>query len=81
MRPSALDECWTHRLYDAWVENERREHAFLVRMWCESGNAGRRAEWRGSVEHLVTKQRRYFRDLADLTAFILTHQLTDDGKN
>ncbi len=80
IRPIALDAIWTHSLYHAWVENERREHAFLVRMWCESGGAGRRAEWRGSVEHLATKQRRYFRDPADLNAFILTHQLTDDCK-
>lgn len=81
IRPIALDALWTHRIYDACVENERREHAFLVRTWCESGRAGRRAEWRGSVEHLGTKERYYFRELADLDAFILTHQLTDDGKH
>jgi hypothetical protein len=62
------------------VENERPEHAFLVRTWRESGAAGARAEWRGSVEHLPTKQRRYFRDFADLCAFILTHQLADNSK-
>lgn len=68
-------------MYDERMENERREHAFLVRTWCESGLAGARPEWRGSVDHLPSKQRRYFRDLADLTAFILTHQLTEPEKS
>jgi hypothetical protein len=62
------------------VENERFEHAFLVRTWCESGESDAPAEWRGSVEHLGTKQRRYFRDLSDLCAFILTHRLTEHSK-
>jgi hypothetical protein len=62
------------------VEKERFEHTFLVRTWCESGEADAPAEWRGSVEHLATKQRRYFRDFADLCAFILTHQLIDSMK-
>jgi hypothetical protein len=72
-----LDELWTATIYHVRVENERREHAFLVRTWSESGSAGAREEWRGSVEHLPTKQRRYFRELSELTAFILTHQLID----
>ncbi len=72
-----MDELWTATIYHVLVENDRREHAFLVRTWCETGSAGSRAEWRGSVEHLATKQRRYFRDLSELTAFILTHQLID----
>jgi hypothetical protein len=62
------------------VETERPEHAFLVRTWRETGAGGGRAEWRGSVEHLPTKQRRYFRDLADLCAFVLTYQLAEDTK-
>ena len=76
----ALDACWTASLYDAPVENERFEHAFLVRTWCEPGDAGGRADWRGSVEHLATKQRRYFRELSDLGAFILAHQLAQNPK-
>ena len=69
-----MDGLWTARGYDTGVENERPEHAFLVRTWREPGDAGGHAEWRGLVEHLHTKQRRYFRDLGDLCAFILTHQ-------
>ena len=62
------------------MENERSEHAFLVRTWRETGDAGDRAEWRGSVEHLGSKQRRYFGQLSDLCAFILTHQLGERSK-
>jgi hypothetical protein len=75
-----LDAFWTAPLYDAPVENERFEHAFLVRTWCEPGGADGGREWRGSVEHLATKQRRYFRELSDLGAFILTHQLARKAK-
>jgi hypothetical protein len=61
------------------VESGRTEHAFLVRTWREAGgsSAHASAEWRGSVEHLATKERRYFRDFADLCAFILKHQLAE----
>jgi hypothetical protein len=60
------------------VETERTEHAFLVRTWREPGDASAGAEWRGSVEHLPSKKRRYFRELADLCAFILTQQLAEN---
>jgi hypothetical protein len=62
------------------VESDRTEHAFLVRTWREAGGTNASAEWRGSVEHLSTKQRRYFRDFADLCAFILKHQLAETPK-
>ncbi len=75
-----MDGRWTARAYDERMEKERFEHAFLVRTWCESGDASAPAVWRGSVEHLPTKQRRYFREFADLCAFILMHQLTDTTK-
>ncbi len=72
-----LDGLWTAQAYHRCVENERPEHAFLVRTWREAGDPGSPPEWRGFVEHLPTKQRRYYRDLADVCAFILTHQLTE----
>jgi hypothetical protein len=62
------------------VESGRTEHAFLVRVWREAGDASVSADWRGSVEHLSTKQRRYFRDFADLCAFIVTQQLAEKPK-
>lgn len=62
------------------MEKQRFEHAFLVRTWCEIGDAGAPLEWRGFVEHLPTKDRRYFCDFADLCDFIRTLQLTGNGK-
>jgi hypothetical protein len=49
----------------------RDEHLFVVRVWRESGSAGPGA-WRGSVEHVDSGMRKYFADLDDLRAFIMT---------
>jgi hypothetical protein len=51
----------------------RFEHTFIVRTWREEREEGC-AQWRGSVEHVATKERRYFRDFADLSAFIAARQ-------
>jgi hypothetical protein len=75
-----LDAPWTGEADDVCVASERAEHAFLVRTWREGGAAGASAEWRGSVEHLPTKERRYFRDLSDLCAFIITRRMVDSPK-
>ncbi len=49
------------------VENE----AFIVRVWREPrADVEGGYECRGVVEHLQSGQRRYFRRLDDLTAFI-----------
>jgi hypothetical protein len=44
-----------------------RKHAFLVSVWVETV-AGESLEpaWRGSIEHLKTRRRRYFRDTTEL---------------
>ncbi len=49
----------------------RDEHLFVVRVWREAGASGPGA-WRGSVEHIDSGQRKYFADLDDLRAFIVT---------
>ncbi len=56
------------------------EHAFLVRTWCETGETNASAQWRGSVEHLPTKKRLYFRDFADLCAFIRVQQQAEKAE-
>lgn len=73
--PPSLDGSWTGRRYAAIMESDRAENTFLVRTWREAGDDAMGADWRGSVEHLGSKQRRYFRDFTDLCSFILTHQL------
>jgi hypothetical protein len=49
---------------------------FIVRLWLpiRSGDASHGAQWRGSVEHTLSGQRRYFTALADLVDFITVHR-------
>jgi hypothetical protein len=44
---------------------------FIVRIWFEHREKGYgRQIWRGMVEHVTTKERRYFVDLDCLVAFV-----------
>lgn len=54
----------------------RRKEAFLVNLWFESP-----AEWRGSVEHLTTRQRRYFSEIVELVAFLTAYAKKSDHKD
>lgn len=54
---------------------EERTHAFIVRIWVEPHsvalpNHSDGNEWRGFVEHVQSRERRYVRDLDAVTAFI-----------
>ncbi len=49
--------------------SSRAEETFIVRTWRDATGSSA-TEWHGSVEHVATKKRRYFRDFADLSAFI-----------
>jgi hypothetical protein len=44
-------------------------HAFTVRIWREELGAGR-VEWRGKVQHALSGEARYFREWAELIAFV-----------
>jgi hypothetical protein len=50
----------------------RQKDAFLVNLWFESRGHGdaQAPEWRGSVEHLMTQQRRYFTEIVELVTFL-----------
>jgi hypothetical protein len=50
--------------------NESPSHTFIVRLWCEQAQPGNGGEWRGSIEHALTQEKRYFRDINTLAAFI-----------
>lgn len=59
--------------------NHRRDHLFIVRIWLEPGAevrptpaSGQLDEmgWRGSVQHVRSGERIYFRRLADLNEFM-----------
>ena len=49
---------------------EHRSHLFTVRIWREELGDGQ-AEWRGKVQHVQSKEVRYFREWATLVAAIL----------
>ena len=46
-----------------------QSHLFTVRIWREELGAGR-AEWRGKVQHALSGEARYFREWAELIAFV-----------
>lgn len=49
-----------------------RSAAFIVRIWCERGDGpdARVRDWRGSIEHIESGERVFFRELAVATEFI-----------
>lgn len=57
---------------------EDRTAVFIVRVWCERGDAESSAgpgisEWRGSVEHVESGQRAFFRHLDAVCEFMKPH--------
>ncbi len=45
-------------------------HVFVIRIWVEEIETGRQVQWRGHVTHVMSENRKYLKDLDDLTAFI-----------
>ena len=53
---------------------EDRTAAFIVRVWCERGDGDSAiAEWRGSVEHVQSGTRSFFRNLEAIVEFMKPH--------
>lgn len=53
---------------------EDRTAVFIVRIWCEQGDAdSAMPEWRGSVEHVESGQRVFFRNLEAVLDFMRPH--------
>ena len=51
-----------------------RTHVFVVRLWQEPREIeGAPPEWRGMIEHVSSGDRRYFRELEDITSIIPTY--------
>lgn len=58
---------------------EDRTAVFIVRVWCERGDGDAAVtEWRGSVEHIQSGQRTFFRHLDAVLEFVRPH-LEDIG--
>jgi hypothetical protein len=49
-------------------------HSFIIKLWIEkaSERAGA-ASWRGYITHVPGGERRYLKDLSEITAFITPH--------
>jgi hypothetical protein len=53
---------------------EDRTAVFIVRVWCERGDGDAAiTEWRGSVEHIQSGQRAFFRNLDAVLDFVRPH--------
>ncbi len=53
---------------------EDRTAVFIVRVWCERGDGDSAAsEWRGSIEHVQSGQRAFFRHLEATVEFMKPH--------
>jgi hypothetical protein len=52
---------------------------FTVRLWVETLGDGQ-TEWRGQVQHVVSREKQYFRDWSSLLAFLQAklQELEDD---
>lgn len=50
---------------------EVNTHPFIIRIWVEeTAEEADRATWRGHITHVPSGERRYLKDLGDITAFI-----------
>lgn len=48
--------------------------AFIVRIWRENGEPpGATGDWRGSIEHVMSGRRAFFRDLNAIATFMKPH--------
>jgi hypothetical protein len=52
---------------------ERRSASFILRLWWEPDRASEspsQAQWRGSIEHVDSGDRRFFLDLREIEPFV-----------
>lgn len=53
---------------------EDQSASFIVRIWCERGEGrASHGEWRGSIEHVQSSQKAFFRELAAIERFMRPH--------
>jgi hypothetical protein len=55
------------------------QHLFVVRLWQEPSHAAPPGQWRGSVEHVPSRERIYFVALVELDRFITSHTESRPG--
>jgi hypothetical protein len=53
---------------------EERTHSFIVKVWLEdTADETGQATWRGHITHVPSGERRYLKDLREMTAFVGTY--------
>lgn len=53
---------------------EAREHIFVLRLWSEPRELeGAAPVWRGTIEHVPTRQRCYIKNLDEIKVFLLPY--------
>jgi hypothetical protein len=51
----------------------RRKDAFVLNLWFDGDDQPEaQTQWRGSIEHLSTSERLYFREVSELVNFLST---------
>jgi hypothetical protein len=48
-------------------------HSFIVKVWLEEGAKAGQVTWCGHITHVPSGERRYLRDLDDITTFIAAY--------
>lgn len=51
------------------LQGTRRLHLFVLRVWLEEEENGK-SEWRAEIEHIPTREKRYFREWDKLFDFV-----------
>lgn len=53
---------------------QENSHAFIIRVWLEPREIeGERPEWRGTVEHVLSGERRSVHKMEEVVAFIASY--------
>lgn len=49
---------------------DRTEQTFIIRFWYESDGITATAQWRGSVQCVLSRERRYFASWAEMAGYL-----------
>lgn len=56
---------------------ESQSHSFIIKIWCETTGKLRPGRiWRGHITHVPSNERRYLKNLHDITVFIIPYLQT-----
>ncbi|MBK8048260.1 MAG: hypothetical protein IPK16_14740 [Anaerolineales bacterium] len=53
---------------------EKTTSSFVIRIWLEDHQQGGNPDcWRGHITNVISRERRYVKSLAEITAFLSSH--------